>query len=32
MGTNADKYIAYAMTSQLNIVDTIPSPFYGIKS
>lgn len=32
MGTNVDKYIGFAMNSQRDIIDSIPSPFYGMKS
>ena len=32
MGTNADKYIAFAMNYQRDIIDSIPNPFYGIES
>lgn len=32
MGTNADKYIGFAMNSQRDIIDSIPSPYYGKES
>lgn len=32
MGTNADKFIGFAMNPQGDIIDSIPSPYYGKES
>lgn len=31
-GTNAEKYIIFATNSQMNIIDSIPCPYYGMNS
>lgn len=32
MGTNADKYIGFAINPQSEVIDSIPSPYYGKES